>query len=306
MRELFVTVGLVLACGVGCGDEESTFPKEEKKSDLPPGAQSGFDTSKPPVDACSDAAKLVYVVSQENELFSFTPNLLKFQKIGRLNCPSGTPSSMAVDRSGTAWVSFADGKVGKVSTKDARCTPTEFKPDEAKYGFYRFGMAFSTNGSNTNEETLFISGVNQSVGGGGTAVYEGKGLGRLDTGALALTMIGDYTGCLAKGVAELTGTGDGRLYGFFLTNPGTLAQIDRETGAVSEEKSLGGVKLGNAFAFSFWGGDFWFYTTEGSVPSSVTRLNMQSGQLSVVMQDVGGFRIVGAGVSTCAPLTQPK
>src|SRR4051812_34321253 len=70
---------------------------------------------------CSDAAKLVYVVSDSNELFSFAPDKVAFTKIGQLNCPSGgaTPNSMAVDRSGNAWVNFSDGGLFKVSTADA-------------------------------------------------------------------------------------------------------------------------------------------------------------------------------------------
>src|SRR4051812_17333046 len=37
---------------------------------------------------CSDADKLVYVVSDENKLYSFAPNLLKFTEIGTINCPT--------------------------------------------------------------------------------------------------------------------------------------------------------------------------------------------------------------------------
>jgi hypothetical protein len=105
---------------------------------------------------------------------------------------------------------------------------------------------------------------------------------------------------------ELTGTGDGRIYGFFTTTPATLAKIDPASGATSSEQSLPGVNTGKAFAFSFWGGDFWFYTSDGVTPSQVTRLTTNDGKTAVVMADVGGFRIVGAGVSTCAPITYPK
>ena len=37
-----------------------------------------------------------------------------------------------------------------------------------------------------------------------------------------------------------------------------------------------------------------------------TIIDSQTGELKVVMDNVGGFRIAGAGVSTCAPITQPK
>ena len=115
-------------------------------------------------------------------------------------------------------------------------------------------------------------------------------------------------GNLAGKGAELTGTGDGRLYGFFTTQPNaTLAEIDRAKGSTSNDKSLDGVNTGNAWAFSFWGGDFWFYTSDGVNPSRVTLLQTSaSGAISVAKSDVGGFRIVGAGVSTCAPTAPPK
>ncbi|MDF2697939.1 MAG: hypothetical protein K0S65_6322, partial [Labilithrix sp.] len=184
-----------------------------------------------------------------------------------------------------------------VSTTDASCTATGFAPGQQ--GFLKFGMAFASNGNGGAEETLYISGLLGS---------SGKGFGKIDLGTLKVTMLGEYSNALAGQAAELTGTGDGRLYGFFTTAPhATLAQIDRPSGATTGDRSLEGVSTGNAFAFSFWGGDFWFYTSDGRSPSQVTRLKTSgSGELVVAMTDVGGFRIVGAGVSTCAPTTPPR
>ena len=201
---------------------------------------------------------------------------------------------MAVDRSGTAWVNYASGHLYKVSTTDASCVDSGFAPNQA--GFLKFGMAFATQGTGATEESLYVSGLV------GTA---GRGLGRIDLSTLKLTMLGQYSDALAGQAAELTGTGDGRLFGFFTTSPATLARIDQAAGATSSDQPLGGVSTGNAFAFSFWGGDFWFYTSDGPTPSKVTRLETATNQLSVVKSDVGGFRIVGAGVSTCAPVTFP-
>jgi hypothetical protein len=265
----------------------------------------GFDTDggeKPSGDGCSDAARLVYVLSQENDLYSFTPNTATFTKIGRLECPTNglaTPNSMAVDRQGTAWVNYSDGTLFKVSTSNASCEATSFEPNQA--GFVKFGMAFSTNADGSSDETLYISGIDFLAG-------SGHGLGKIDLGTMKVTMIGDYSGILAGEGAELTGTGDGRLFGFFTTEPNaTLAEIDKAKGATSGDKSLEGVNTGNAWAFSFWGGDFWFYTSDGVTPSRVTQLRTSGdGQISVVKTDVGGFRIVGAGVSTCAPTAPPK
>lgn len=247
---------------------------------------------------CSEEAKQVYVVSEQYDLFKFEPDKLLFTKIGRLSCPASgaTPNSMAVDRSGTAWVNYSDGRLFKVSTKDAKCTATSFQPGQG--GLFKFGMAFASNAAGSQEETLFVSGIQDSSLNDG-----GKGLAKIDLASLKLTPVSDYDGALAKKGAELTGTGDGRLYGFFTTIPdATLAKIEKASASTTENRALEGVFTGTAWAFSFWGGDFWFYTSSGA-PSTVTRLHAQTGEIEVVKNDVGGFRIVGAGVSTCAPLT---
>lgn len=263
------------------------------------GGSLGSNTPAVGADGCSDAARMVYVLSAEYELYRFEPDRLAFTKLGQLSCPSmgATPNSMAIDRSGTAWVNYSDGSLFKVSTKDASCEATKFQAGQS--GIVKFGMAFASNAAGSQEETLFVSGIQDSLMGDG-----GKGLAKVDLGTMTLTPISDYSGELAHMGAELTGTGDGRLYGFFTTFPNaTLATIEKSSATTSNIHDLDGVYTGNAWAFSFWGGDFWFYTSTGTEPSKVTRLHTQTNQLEVVLEDAGGFRIVGAGVSTCAPLT---
>lgn len=277
--------------GTGFGDGGSSGTiGGNKATDSGSGNQSG----------CSEAAKLVYVVSDSNELFSFAPDKTAFTKIGQLDCPSGgaTPNSMAVDRSGTAWVNFSDGALFKVSTADASCSATTYQKGQG--GLTRFGMAFATNSATSEEETLYVVGI-EGINGG-------KGLAKIDLGTMTLTKLGDFSGSLQGQGAELTGTGDGRLFGFFTTQPyATLAEIDKSTGATSNSSSLNGVNTGNAWAFSFWGGDFWFYTSTGIAPSTVTRKQSSTdGSIKTAKSDVGGFRIVGAGVSTCAPTAPPR
>src|SRR5690242_11822255 len=56
------------------------------------------------VSDCSDAAKLVYVLSTDNAIWSFEPANKQFKQVMSLNCPtpndgnSWAPNSMAVDR----------------------------------------------------------------------------------------------------------------------------------------------------------------------------------------------------------------
>ena len=122
--------------------------------------------------------------------------------------------------------------------------------------------------------------------------------------------VGAFDLPLALFPAELTGTGDARLYGFFATTPdATLALIDKTTAKTSNPRKLTGIPTPSHFAFSFWGGDFYFYTANvGTNPNdttTVTKLTMADGSIAPWMPQIG-FRIVGAGVSTCAPTTAPR
>src|SRR4029078_13118422 len=85
-------------------------------------------------------------------------------------------------------------------------------------------------------------------------------LATLDTTSLQITVVGTYD--LLTGGADATGTGDSRLFGFFRSNPVTIAEVDK-----SNAKILGtahpGVQIGSAWAFAFWGGSFWLFTKNG-------------------------------------------
>ena len=163
-------------------------------------------------------------------------------------------------------------------------------------------MGFSTSSKGGSNEQLFLSDNG------------GSGLAKLDTGTLKLSFVGSYTGALAGKTSELTGTGDGKLYGFFVTAPAQVAEISKGTGDVLSTKELPGVYAGNGWAFSFYAGDFYIYTSSegnaGGPPrsgagSDVTRYRPSDGSIEIVKPKVG-FKIVGAGVSTCAPTEGPR
>ncbi len=56
------------------------------------------------------------------------------------------------------------------------------------------------------------------------------------------------------------------------------------------------------YAFSFWGGDFYFYTAPTD-QTIVTHLSSATGTTTNASPLT--FTIVGAGVSTCAPTVPP-
>jgi hypothetical protein len=314
---LFLLAGnaaaLLDACGSRTGlpiDESPTIPEGDAASDALVHPDVGIDArdgsrdvtiedALPPIDAtplpdvrrddCPDAdATLVYVIGEDNALYSFYPPTLAFKRIGTIACPgSGTPFSMAVDRKGKAYVVFTDGRLYQVSTATAACIVTPFVPNQR--GFVTFGMGFVSNTGGA-DETLFVAQSPQTTGGSST------GLGSVDVTNWQLTYIGPFTPTLQR--VEFTGTGDGRLFGYAPNDTGSqIVQVDKTTGNVLASDSVGTGTSQDAFAFAFWGGDFWIFTGVSSTavvryrPSDKTTANMTTAP----------SLIVGAGVSTCAP-----
>lgn len=153
-------------------------------------------------------------------------------------------------------------------------------------------MGFSKNDDGQGE-TLFVSGTS------------GTGLGKINA-ANALNPIAQFSpGTFTGKSAELTGTGDGRLYGYFTTTPVYLGQIDKATGGVTNPKEITGLATPSAWAFSFWGGSFYLYAASSFENSNVTKYDPATGTINNSYMTNVGFRIVGAGVSTCAPLIEP-
>jgi hypothetical protein len=109
------------------------------------------------------------------------------------------------------------------------------------------------------------------------------------------------------GRCELTGTGDARLFGFFTTMPAHVAEIQKASGATPAATDLSMVDASvGGYAFSFWGGSFWFYTASDTDTTKVTRYDPTSNPaVTTVVAPMLDFTIVGAGVSTCAPLVFP-
>lgn len=241
---------------------------------------------------CSVASRYVYVIDSAGTLAKFDPPTLKFTAIGQVNCnaPVATPFSMAVDRSAHAWVVFTNGRLYKVDTQTAACTPTAFVPNQS--GFNTFGMGFSADSAQSSHDTLFVS--SDSV----------PRLATIDTTTLQLTPIGPYDQLSAR--AELTGTGDGRLYGAFEGMPYVVAQIDKTNAHILSQAPQNAIQYApdsSNFAFAFWGGSFWLFVGPGT-STDVFQFDPQQG--TTVKRKTVPFEIVGAGVSTCAPLVPPK
>jgi hypothetical protein len=109
-------------------------------------------------------------------------------------------------------------------------------------------------------------------------------------------------GTVAAGFPEMTGTGDGALWGFIpqsasSSNQAVLVRLDPSSGATLESYSYPTLLGGNSWAMKFWGGSFWIF-----LDTSIYQVLRASPKvIKTVLADTGRD-IVGAGVSTCAPL----
>ena len=157
-------VGVALALALGCEPATTRTrhadgccrPETKCYAAVSPGFSAGTGdaaattTELELTEGCDDAAKLVYVLSLEGDLYSFAPADKKFTKLGAIDCGSNFTNwstiSMAVDRNAVAWVNLrsdTDDTLGNVLVKydinKKTCTPTQIN---GAIG----GMAFSTNG----------------------------------------------------------------------------------------------------------------------------------------------------------------
>jgi len=298
----WLVAALAAVLAGGCDDSRPRFRDGGGPVDFDAGG-SAFVDSGPRGDAgpidplCGTAAaRFLYVVDSNDAFLRFDPETNTLTPLGTLDCPtSSSPFSMAVDRNATAWVLYQDGRIYQVSTTDVSCTATSFVANQA--GFEVFGMGFVSNAAGSTEETLFVAGGSTFDISLGSAT-----LGRVDS-SLTLTSLGGLPGW-----PELTGTGAAELWGFFPdTSPPSVRQIDQATGSTSTSYPMteiaGGGGLGDtAWAFAFWGGRFYvFYKGSLDATTNVWLLDPSDGSVVEVLHETG-YRIVGAGVSTCAPI----
>jgi hypothetical protein len=252
----------------------------------------GIDSSRRDANRtnCPDADMiLIYVLASNADLYSFLPPST-FTRIGKLACPAGSaqPFSMAVSRSGIAYSVFTDGNLFRIDTHTGACTATSYTPNQQD--FTTFGMGFVAD-PNTGVDTLYVA---QGVGPSST-----RKLATIDTTTFDLNVVGTFSAFLPR--SEVTGTADGRLFAYWIDSPGPgshIAEVDPSTAVVLGATPLSVGSRNVAFAFAFWGGDFYIFTSSGG-GSDVTRFRLSDGSETLI--GTAPATIVGAGVSTCAP-----
>ncbi|HEX4451173.1 MAG TPA: hypothetical protein VH143_09900 [Kofleriaceae bacterium] len=302
------TVLLVLvpfACGPGTRNSPGGDDDSGGDGGNGGGGGGGGGGSATGSDGCSDDAKLIYVVDETDKLAKFDPMSKTFTSLGTLACatidgiPIAEPFSMAVDRSAQAYVLYNDGVIYKVDTTNSAlpCTQTSYT---AQDGLTQFGMGFSTDTMGGSTDSLFIAG-GPDAGSDTTST-----LAKLDVSSMAASPVGTISGS-----PELTGNSDAELWAFSPQEAGTMPtvqQIDKASGSATITYTLASLAgQPAAWAFGFYGGDYWVFLAKNSESTSTVYeiagpTNMSNTPGTVVgTTPANGLLIVGAGVSTCAP-----
>ncbi|MHB1846173.1 MAG: choice-of-anchor D domain-containing protein [Deltaproteobacteria bacterium] len=242
---------------------------------------------------CVEASRWIYTVESNGTFARFDPNTLSFTDVGTLSCPAqggASPFSMAVDQNAVAWVEYTDGELFQVDTGSAACQATSFVPNQQ--GVKVFGMSFVFQPT-TGQDTLYVAGA-------GPQWSTSTDLATIAFPSLTLTTIGP----VALGGGELAGTGDGELWDFVpsfdsTTGISTMSQLDPATAATLLSWQFPQTAVSGGFATKFYGGSFWVF-----LGSSIFEIDRATGVLSTAVAD-SGRDVVGAGVSTCAPVQGP-
>jgi len=281
-------------------DAQVHFPARDSGPELLPdtGTLVSDAEAGPPTPTCATGADLVYVASEERNLYSFDPTTVSFSLLGNIDCANGIyVNSMAIDRNATAWINFGDGSLWKADTQHPVCTATGYLPNQQGVGL--FGMGFAAKTAGGTDDLLFIDDLS------------GGGLGYIDQSTMSLMRLGPFTGALANDYCELTGTSNASLFGFFAGSPladagaASVVQLDPSSEGAVTRWPLPTIDTGSDWAFAAWGGDFYLFTADKydmtDPYTTVTRFRPSDGSVTVLAQNIG-FRIVGAGSSTCAPV----
>jgi hypothetical protein len=286
MRISILALGVLIACGPPPRGND-----DDDDGDDGDGADAATGTDGPGGN-CADGTELIYTIDQFSaRLSTFDPATRTFADLGSLACPAGvaTPFSMSVDRQANAWVLYNNGQLYRVQLPGLSCSPTAWA---SQSGLTLFGMGFSTDAPGGATETLY-------VGGGLTQTQTSFTFASIDLATMTATPIGTQTQ-----LPEMTGTGNAELWGFMPDAANArVVKFDKTTGAIVTnymQPTLAGTNTG--YAFAHWGGDFWVFLIKNAEPS--TTVYQVDGTTGVIesMTPTTGRTIVGAGVSTCAPI----
>jgi hypothetical protein len=245
-------------------------------------ARATTDSTDPP---CPDSAKTIYTIDSDGTLFTFDASARSFHILGRPACAGAMNAfSMSVARSGEAYVLDDGGRLYKVDLATLMCMPTPW----LGLGFTAFGMAFATDTIGGTNDRLYIAGSNPLT------------LASVDLTTFTPTSIGTLMGA---SLPELTGNQNAELWALFPNEDmPKLVKLDRATAAAVQTFAEPDLKNASDYAVASWGGSLWaFVARDKQHPTIVYQLDPTTGAIVGMTPTTDRF-VVGAGVSTCAPV----
>jgi hypothetical protein len=288
-------------------DDDGDAADGELVLDVEPGADDGQPPGECP---CVGTGEGIYLLSDTGVLWTFDPDTLEFEELGAVECPTtGWPTAMAVDRQGGALLAYVVDPVGAgvpptietfaIELGDPSACEAAVLPLPDDRMLAGTGYASASAADPCDDLYLFArSAVDDAPGTSAIARVDDDG-NWVELGAAPWMS------------AQLSGTGDGRLFAFAFAagdegnfGEASLVELDKNDAAVVEAVDVPQGSDGDSMAFAFWGGDAWFFTDGWHDTSVVRRLDhdgSDGGGTSVVVDETP-MRIMGAGVSTCAPI----
>lgn len=294
----------------GEGSSSATTSTRVDAGDTGTNPNPGGDQMCPCGDALEDG---IYVTNAQGELWFFKPDLGTFELLGVPACSSGllTTNSMAVSRDGFVWYNKYNsgmdpgpGKLMRANLADlSDCQDVGYDPALPPFAY--MGMGFASDSELSNCDDLYLYNFD---------TFDGRPVDPEDVTVAALGVFDQWSSSVSEigpgkyPTVELTGTNEGRLFGFARTDdhndPTMLIEFDKASGASISETLFEELDGTRAWAFAFWGGDAYLFTEydDDETVSKVSKYDHdgnEGGQM-VIEHLIAPIRITGAGVSTCA------
>ncbi len=244
-------------------------------------------------DCRPEARGYIYALGESGKMYGFEPDTKTVVPLATPVCPNtiGNPFSMAVDRQGIAYVEYVSGRLVaqtsglfQVNPRTGACVATPFALTEP--GWRTFGMGFTSDVGGADETLWVVKNRTDSA------------LGRISTADFSFTPGPTILAGSSQG-GELTGSPDGRLFNYGSTSADVwlVSEYDKLSGKVLSEVRLPNIPDNSSSAIARFGGAFYLFNDD-----TVRRYDPAAPGVPVAaMWATFPERVVGAGVSTCAP-----
>lgn len=256
----------------------------------------------PPLPGCEgDIGQFIYLLDVDAGLHRIAPATLEVETLGLLDCPGASMAmAMTVARDGILWAMTVDNegyrKIHTIDSVSLECEDTGFV-DPFDEDIFVNALAFVADTPEGETESLYV-GAN--VG----ASFDPEvplSLGRVDLDTMDLEIVGtsDLVPTGYYQIADLSGTGDSRLWGFFPGDTAAIAELSEQDAALVDHALLD-FGVGSPWAFAQWEGRLWLFSSSGDPGSDIRAWDPGSGAVEPIHAGIG-IQVVGAAVSTCAP-----